>query len=588
MKLSIKVKIIGCMCLVVLITMLASGTFAYCYFTRILRNQALNDDINKLNQTARQFTYLSEDIKKFAYSFLIDSDIQNFLGKTHYQDALDENRSVYYAMQRLRSYMPLNEYIHSMVLIGPNGKAYWNVSSQYDSEYFTQKLQENWYQEYKHKKTNNGFTLKYQITEQGKVIDIVGYGLPLKRLDEPERIKGELIINLRLDFFRNYLAIESKGNDGFVWLGEKNEVLYAKFVGNNQSYFKELVKTKVFNSSDTTSIQENKRGYLIINRTADNAWQFISFTSKTRLYKKIDYVFYLFLIFIFTSMAFAIAIFVPLIFNVTNPIVKLSDAMKKVSGGELDVNVRIQSGDELETLGNGFNQMVKDLQKYIRRSLDNEKAKKEIEFKLLISQINPHFIYNTLNTVIYYARRQGNQDIVKLMSSFIKILQDAVKVSEQGVMASLSQEIEIVEHYIVIQKYKHIDRFDLVWDVDEKLKSRLVPRTILQPLVENALNHGVLLKDEKGLIQVSVKQMGTDMEITIVDNGVGMDQTIINQLLSDSDGFKSTDSVHSIGIPNIRERIKFLYGNSYKMNIESLQGAGTKITIVIPLNEKEL
>jgi len=272
-----------------------------------------------------------------------------------------------------------------------------------------------------------------------------------------------------------------------------------------------------------------------------------------------------------------------LIFNFTKPITNLNIAMKAVSEGNLDTEVIIKSGDELETLGIGFNQMVKDLKKYIHESLKNEKAKKEIEYELLISQINPHFIYNTLNTVIYYARKQGNDDIVNLMSSFINILQDAVRINENGVMATLVSEIEIVEHYVKIQKYKYINRFDLIWDVDESLKGKSIPRTLIQPLVENALIHGVLLKEDKGIIKITVKQSEGRLEILVYDNGIGIKKETLDRLTRASSITKSETKMRSIGIPNIIERIRYIYGEGFGVQIESSEGEWTEIKVILPL-----
>ena len=139
----------------------------------------------------------------------------------------------------------------------------------------------------------------------------------------------------------------------------------------------------------------------------------------------------------------------------------------------------------MDILGNGFNRMTEDLHKYIEHSIDQERTERRLQINLLISQINPHFIYNTLNSVIYLAQARQNEDIIKMVESFIGILQDAVRLGETGAFATIEQEKEIVAHYAAIQQIRYPDRFDLIWNIQEDLYSTLIPRMILQPLVEN-------------------------------------------------------------------------------------------------------
>lgn len=569
------------MSLIVLVTLIISGYFAYEYFTGILKTQALNDDKIKLNQTARQMAYISDDTKKFAYNIIMDSDIQDFLKITSFSNYFEEIKSANYALQKLSYYIQLRDYIDSIVIIAPDNKTYW--SSYPYEDYFNQKIKERWYTDFIEKNLSNGFTEKHQISFGGKVTDIVSYIIQLRSVEDPEKVRGKLVVNLKMDNLIKTLNLSNVDNEGVLWLGQNNEILYSKIEQKDKENIERLAGIATESGTDKEEINEDNSGYLIMDNSAGFGWKFLSYTSKERLYKKVNYVFYFLLIFIFAGMVFTILIVIPLIFNFTKPITNLNKAMKSVAEGNLDTEVNIKSGDELEDLGIGFNHMVKDIKKYIDESLKNEKAKKEIEYELLISQINPHFIYNTLNTVIYYARKQGNDDIVNLMSSFINILQDAVRVNENGVMATLGSEIDIVEHYVKIQKYKYINRFDLIWDVDESLKGKSVPRTLIQPLVENALIHGILLKEGMGIIKVTVKQSEGKLEILVYDNGIGIKKETLDRLTKASSINRPEAKMRSIGIPNLMERIRFIYGESYGVHIESSEGEWTEIKVILPL-----
>ena len=583
---SIRTKIIAGTCLISLLTLVISGTYAYFYFTGLLTDQSIKDDTIKVNQTARQLAYLSDDIRKFAYNIMIDNQIQDFLKKTYYKDVFDEIKNLNKTMGRLGDYISLRDYINSVAIVAPDGNVYWNVAP--GDSYFKNKLSEKWYVEYKKSKGDYVFSSRHMIDFSNSQTSVVSFITPLKNIEEPHKIVGELILNIKLDWIKKYIQPEGSDFDGLMWLGFENEVLYYESDIEYETAMIEFSRAIPTEYNGKPYIREDKEGYMIADSSMENGWRLVSFTSKHRLFDRVGFVFYFFLILIFLSMFFTAAAIFTLILNVTRPITQLSKAMKRVSNGELDTSVQICSGDELEALGNGFNQMVRNLKSYIEKALENEKVKRNMEFGMLISQINPHFIYNTLNSVIYFARKQGNNDIVKLMSSFIKILQDAVKVGEEGAFATLEQEIEIINYYVTIQKFRYLDRFDIIWNVDERLKKCLVPKTLIQPLVENALIHGVLLKDAKGIVKVTVSQCAGTIEIIVEDNGVGMEQNTIDMLLDEKQTVDTSGRIRSIGIPNIRGRIRFLYGDQYGIRIESKLGEWSKITVHLPMDGTHL
>lgn len=586
MKISIRIKMITGVCLISLITLVLSGSCAYFYFTGLLTDQSIKDDKIKVNQIAHQLTYLSDEILKFSYNIMIDQKVQDFLKTTYYEEAYDQIENRTETIKRLGDYIVLRDYINSITIIAPDGNVYWNIAPEDD--YFKNKLSEKWYVDYKKSKLNHMFSTRHEIDYQNSKVSVISYITKLKNIEEPQKIIGELILNIKLDWIRNFIKQGGEDFDGFMCLGNENEVLYNKNDNKFNTAMMKFSSTVPAGYKGNDRIQENKEGYMIVDNSIGNGWRLVSFTSKSRLFERVNFVFYFFLILVSICMILAAAAIFPLIINVTRPITQLSKAMKKVSKGELDTRVRINSRDELETLGDGFNLMVRDLNEYINKSLENEKVKKNMEFGMLLSQINPHFIYNTLNSVIYYARKQGNNDIVRLMSSFIKILQDAVKVGEEGAFATLEKEIEVLEHYITIQKYRYYDRFDVYYNIDERLKKCTVPRTLIQPLVENALIHGVLLKDTKGYVEVTIAESADVMKIIVEDNGVGMEQEAIDVLMEEKQTLNISGRMRSIGIPNIRGRIRFLYGDQYGVKIESKPGEWTRIIVLLPIDDTYL
>lgn len=583
MKMSIKTKILLSTSLVVMISLILSGTFAYYYFANILKEQAMNDDRVKLQQTARQLEYYSEDIIKFSQNIITDKDVQAYILKDFSgQDSYSKLSAKDKIIARLKDYVALRGgYIHSAALMKSDGSICFSLLP-FSDDYIRSKLKEDWYREYQNTRANYYFSRPHRIELQGVPADAISCIVGIRSVNQSEKVLGELILNLNMSYFIKYIGAASKGFDDFIWVNQENSVIYTKTTDKKYIDLKDVTANLQEEAVQEPQMIAKPDGYIFIDRSMNNGWKLISFTSNHHLFKRIGYIVYFFIFFILASVAFIIAFILPIILNITRPITKLTKKMREVSGGNLDVELRIASGDEVEALCNGFNKMTGDIKNYINESLEHEKIKRKMEFDILLSQINPHFIYNVLNTIIYMARKEKNQNIVNVTDSFIRMLQDGIQLGKNGVFTSIRQEIEIVNHYVEIQKYRYSELFELVWNVDRDLLDCLIPKTMIQPLVENALFHGICSKDEKGTITVAVCKDEKDLCIAIEDDGMGMDQDTVHSLMTGERDLISSDSVRRIGIANIRDRIRYLYGEGYGIRIDSRTGEGTKITLHVP------
>lgn len=324
------------------------------------------------------------------------------------------------------------------------------------------------------------------------------------------------------------------------------------------------------------------KGYLIINKDKNNGWTFVSFLAYSNIYKKVSGILCLYFFFTFIILVLSILVILPTIHRITRPLVELADAMGKVSDGNLNSTLRVSTDDEVGQLAIIFNKMLCDMKNYIHQTVNYEKEKRNIELNLLVAQINPHFIYNTLNTVIYMASKEKANDIVDMVKSFIAVLHDAVKINGDILLTEISLELHVLRQYLNIQKYRYQNRFQVVWDIDESLLSCKIPRTILQPVVENSLLHGILPSERDGVIKISVLNRGGDIALVVEDNGVGMDGEAISRILAGNGTEKAEGGMRSIGVYNVSERIKYICGESYGIRIESEKEKYTRFTIIVP------
>ncbi|HBE77094.1 MAG TPA: hypothetical protein DDW65_04835 [Firmicutes bacterium] len=586
MKSGIKVKILTATFLVVTLSLLLSGTFAYFYFLKIFKEKAVGDDITKINQISQQLEYQIDDIKKLGLSIIVNPEVQDYVRYNNYPDFYTRLSQANVKLDYINKQIFLREYIHSAAIINSEGTVWYSTRSPIMNDYFQNKLNEAWFHKYNANSGQYYFSDPFQISNMTRgtsTATVISCIIQFRNIDNPEKVAGLLFLNVYLDYFTKYLKINSTDYDGFLWLNREGTVMY-----HRGSISSAKLKTLIphHNSKGLTYLEKFK-GYGIVNQSLSNGWKLVSFTSKQRLFHRIRFIFYFLLIFILVSLGLIIVIVLPIIVRITRPLTLLTKATNEVAAGNLNITLNISSGDELEDLAKSFNRMTRDLQKYLVESVENEKTKREMEFEILLSQVHPHFIYNVLNTIIYLARRDKNTDIATLADSFIRILQDGIKVGDQGLFTTLKEEVEVVNHYITIQQYRYPDRFNLCWEMDTSYLDCIIPKTIIQPLVENALFHGICPKEEKGTITVTITRVGEELNLEIRDDGIGMAPETITKLLQGEKVYEPESKLRPIGLANIRDRIRFIYGNSYGLKIQSSPGKGTLVVIHIPFQTEK-
>lgn len=265
--------------------------------------------------------------------------------------------------------------------------------------------------------------------------------------------------------------------------------------------------------------------------------------------------------------------------------------MIRVAQGDYDQVEPIEGNDEIGELYQELEQMMKDIQKLmsdvVKEQVQKEKLhtrQKEVEFKMLASQINPHFLYNTLETIRMKAMVNKQLEIAELVMMLAKTMRYNIQVTDQ--LVPLRAELQMVEYYLKIQEYRFGDRIVSKVDVDPDVDlNALVLPLIIQPFVENAFVHGLEEMDSGGRLDIHISMVGADILISIMDNGAGMDYFKLGELRK-SLHEENMDRTH-IGIHNVNQRIKILYGKEYGVQLHSGQTWGTKVTICIPyrLNE---
>jgi len=262
---------------------------------------------------------------------------------------------------------------------------------------------------------------------------------------------------------------------------------------------------------------------------------------------------------------------------IASPIRKLERTVKLVGEGDLNTPIDVSGAYEVEQLSKRFNQMLQRIRQLMDQIIYEQETKRKGELEVLQSQINPHFLYNTLNSVIRLAERGKTDEVVTMIQSLSRFFR--ISLSKGKNIITLQEELDHIRHYLVIQSFRFKNKFRYEIKAQEEVLQYQTIKLILQPIVENALYHGIEMMPDEGLIMIRAEKTEDNIVITISDNGLGMSQDTLNGILT---GGSKSGSGSGVGVRNVDERIRLYFGREYGLSFESEIEEGTTVTIIFP------
>ena len=324
-------------------------------------------------------------------------------------------------------------------------------------------------------------------------------------------------------------------------------------------------------------LEQISKEYVAVNSTSQNTgWKFYLYKTKKSVEKsvyqmllaEIPLIAGCVLIIFILGMAFS-RLF-------TRKIEMLTENMDQVNHGSREVTVTSDAEDEVGVLIRSFRRMMGEIDRLISEVYENKIALKEFELKALTAQINPHFLYNSLSIINWMAIKSGQKEISKVTLDLSTFYRTALSKGED--MVTVENCIRNIEAYLSIQLVMHDNDFTVEWKIDPQVKTEKVPKLILQPVVENALEHGLDVKEEGDkILKLSFLDAGDAVLLRVEDNGMGMEQSVAESLV--------TYQAEGYGLKNVNDRICLLYGEEYKIRITSSVGKGTVVEMRIPKGE---
>lgn len=403
----------------------------------------------------------------------------------------------------------------------------------------------------------------------------------VKAVKDPvtDEIIGVVMIDMKLDFIRSIVESVSLGKSGFIFImDEMNGVVYSPV---NRIVYR---ITGEWLSGTTGSLVKPifGRNYQIIYNTfPDIGWRIVGVIPLSESLKVVSDLQTVTVIIAMVTLFFAFIASWFFTNSIVRPVGKLRSLMRKVEEGELNLRFPGRTNDEIGQLGNSFNKMVEEIENLINMVYMEQKEKREAELKALQAQIKPHFLYNTLDTIQWMAQDHDAQDIVELVVALTNLFR--IGLSKGNEIIPLTEELQHVESYLVIQMARYEDKLDYEILVSDEIKRYRVLKIILQPLVENAIYHGIKTKSGTGKIVIHGFKDGNGLRLIVEDDGVGLPEDKLIQLREDMRFTRQTGREQGYGLFNVNERIKLSHGPEYGISINSVPGQGTVVEVRLPL-----
>lgn len=404
-----------------------------------------------------------------------------------------------------------------------------------------------------------------------------------KAVQDPEtgEVLGVILLDIRHDIIQSSINGVTIGEKGFVFvMDQEDNIVYTPV--NGIVY---RVNPKWVKAMEPMSVQIQGGSYQIRSELSPyTGWRTVGVFSMDEVMSSVNTIVYILFTCVIISLVLVVIVSFKFSRTLTNPIFKLKRLMKQAESGDLTVRFNFEHNDEIGELGQSFNHMIARIDQLIQMVYVEQENKRTAEMKSLQEQIKPHFLYNTLDTISWMARDYDAEDIVRLVDALTNMFR--IGLSHGKDIITVKEEITHVSNYLYIQKIRYKDKLNYVIHVDESLYAIEVPKLILQPLVENAIYHGVKAKRGGGTITITGVPEGENLVFTVQDDGAGMLQEKVEELNRRMSERSVLDEQKSFGLFYIRERIQLCYGTGYGVHVESALGEGTRVTITLPLYQK--
>ena len=529
--------------------------------------------IQQMNQNIDSYIDYMENI---AYLISSNEDVQDYL----FDEKID-NEGRYRILNQFQTILDSRSDIRNVGIISKNGRMLINDGSKSVNQDLDLNTQE-WYATALEKPNGPILTSSHvQHIISGERPWVITLSRGIRDWSGSGEKEGVFFIDLNYSAISGLCDQSTVGTKGYAFiLDAKGNIVYHP---QQQQLYNELQTENISlimdTDEDTVLTGTGNDGKLYsISRSEKTGWTVVDCTNVKELLSKSRQAQS---VYVLTAI---ILVIVALLFSrfmarsITLPIQKLRDSMKKVQEGDFSVSdVVVDSKNEIGSLTKSFDVMTHRIHELMEQNVHEQEEKRKSELKALQSQINPHFLYNTLDSIIWMAEGKKNEEVVLMTASLARLLRQSI--SNEDEVVPIANEVEYARGYLTIQKMRYKDKLEFQIEVDSSILYIPLIKLVLQPIIENAIYHGLKYKESKGLLIVKGFMKDGNAVLQVIDDGVGMDEETLAHIY---DKHKVNYHSNGVGVYNVQKRLKLYYGEDYGITYTSELGKGTTATITIP------
>ncbi|MFH5779878.1 sensor histidine kinase [Heyndrickxia oleronia] len=575
-------KLILVFSLLILLTATILGSITYYQFAKSSQLRTKEYQLQLADQMNRNLNRYIKEMQIISLSPLYDQDVLNTL-KNH--QVMKEGASLPPASERVKIWRYISSLIHmrdeikGIHILANDGTVFSNL----DSNTVLLKVFDNkseWIKEIR--QADGGWIIlplhqpNYYINRKENVFSVAR----LIRDPATQKSLGIIKIDLKQELFKEILS-NTQANS-FIYIVDKhNRSIYPNNTRKMISDSLLLQIDKGKRDNYTKTIMDGQSYMMVANTSSYSGIKVIMLTPRSEIFSEVNHLQKVLVLVVLLGMIISSLLGVILSKPLVGSIHKLRTSMREVEKGNLSQRVQIESGDEIGELGKGFNHMVNEIDRLVTEVYKTNLREKEAEIRALQSQLNPHFLYNTLESINMLAITQGSLDVSDMVSSLGKLMRYTIDHSSK--LVTLGEEISFIHSYVMIQKVRIGEKLQYREEIDPSLLDISIPKLILQPLVENAIIHGI--SAQGGTIFIRGYRKEQKLYLIVSDNGQGVSSKKLKDLYEsiNSPVPIASKKYHGIALPNIHERIQLLYGRQYGIEIQSEVNKGFTIQVVLPL-----
>lgn len=567
LNLSIAKKIVSYFSIVFVVSILSITIIYEKINTKYTLEKLEKSSLEVLESAKSNINIIVENVNNVSKMIISSENIQSILKNKESRDNTLKNDINNYLIQ----FTNFQSNISSIYILDYEDNMYYSENYLYKKLNLNDVKKAEWYEELL--KKNGEYVLKYNggglINDKDR--NYVSFIRLINDINTQETI-AVMIINIDEEVFFDFgTKLEDKYSTKILIRDNENTFITKASNNNILDNLENEINYCIENGTINKKI--NKKNYILSSISVEGInWDIVSISAYSKLLEQNEYVKYIILYFILVNFILIVIGAMVISKIITGPINKLCESMNEVGDGKFNiVNIKTYD-DEIGQMKNRYNCLVVEIQNLMETIKENEEKKRQIELDLLMSQIKPHFLYNTLDSINSLALSGENKRIYKMIKSLGKFYR--VSLNKGSNIITIKQEIDTIKNYLIIQEMRYSGTLDVEYNLEELCNEYKIIKLVLQPLVENSIYHGIRNKEGKGKIIISTYQNEESVFLSVEDNGLGIDKDKI-------EGIYNNEGI-GVGLRATKERLRIFYGEKFKFIIESELNIGTKIIIQIP------